>query len=380
MLSHRWALAGLIIFAAASNAAPQDLAPVPSTQITLPRAQQRWREAVSSAANDAATIARDWLGAHPSGAITEIAIDPPVWQGRGAMVVESQAAAAVIRSWWPDTLIDQNADVMLDGFAWYLQGHVIERLFDRRYRRTGHRAESIRLFGGDVVWSFPALRLSRWTAGRDREHNLADAHTARYAAVFASLERWLGEPALQGAMQEVARIRVDRISGSAIVSTISIATGQDLAWLFTAASDPDVTFDYAVTGMESGPGGSCPPPCFETRVSAARLGAGQFSGRSAARAGEFDSGDAIALRVTFANGDQAWARWDGRDHSRTFRFEGPAPATAARVDPQGVVVLDANRLNDAIMAPSPTNLPVRKWIARWIVWMQNTVLSYGFYA
>ena len=73
-------------------------------------------------------------------------------------------------------------------------------------------------------------------------------------------------------------------------------------------------------------------------------------------------------------------RWDGRDRARTFRFRGPSPATAAHLDPERVVLLDEDYLNNAIVSASPTNAPVRKWMARWIVWMQNTVLTYGFFA
>ena len=88
----------------------------------------------------------------------------------------------------------------------------------------------------------------------------------------------------------------------------------------------------------------------------------------------------MAVRVTLANGAHAWARWDGRDETRTFRFRGPPAATAAHIDPQRVLVLDRNYLNNAIVTPSPTNVPVHKWMARWMVWMQNAALSFGFFA
>lgn len=381
MIAHRCVLAGLLMIAAASSAAAQHATPIPSIEITLAPAHERWRDTVITVGHEAATIARDWLGAHPAGAVTGIAIDPPVWQGRGAMVVERHIARDVIRSWWPATTSDQYADAMLDGFAWYLQARAIERVFDQRYLRTAYSVESTRHFGGTVVWSYPTLRLSRWTAGLQRHTAVAGQPAGRFAAVFASLERWLGEPVLQGAMAAVAQLPVDRLSGSSVVNTISLAAGQDLTWLFAAASDAATSFDYAVTALASAPAeGSCPAPCVDTSVTVARLGEGQFTGRSSARVGAFDSGDAMALRVTMANGEPAWARWDGRDQTRTFRFRGPAAATAAHLDPDGVIVLDGNHLNNAIVTPSPTNVPVRKWMARWMVWMQNAALSYGFFA
>lgn len=365
-----------MVIAAAAPAAAQ-VAPVPSIQLTLPAAHERWRAVAIAAGEEAASIGRDWLGVHPSGTVSAITIDPPLWQGRGAMLVERQAATAVIRSWWPDQLPDQRAAAMLDGFAVYLQGHAIERLFDRRYLRTAHRVESLPLFGAHVIWSVPTLRLSRWSAAR---HDAGDRVIARYAALCGTLERWLGMPALQAAMYEVARMPPAQLTAAGIVMTITQSSGQDLAWLFSAAADPSVTYDYAVSHLASTPAEGCAAPCFDTAVTVQRLGGGQFSGRSSAPAGDFQSGDAMALRVTFANGEQTWASWDGRDPARTIHFRGPSPATAAHLDPERVLLLDANYLNNAIVPASPTNAPVGKWVARWIVWMQNTMLSSGFFA
>lgn len=366
-----------MVIAAAARAAAQDVVPVPSIQLTLPSAHERWRAVAIAAAEEAAAIGRDWLGVHPSGAVSAIAIDPPIWQGRGAMFVERQAATAVVRSWWPPQLPDQRAAAMLDGFAVHLQTHAVERLFDRRYLRVAHRVESLPLFGAHVIWSVPTLRLSRWSAER---HGPGDRLIARYAALFGTLERWLGMPALQAAMYEVARVPADRLTAAAIVATISQSSGQDLAWLFSTATDSSVTFDYAVADLSSTNAAGCAAPCFDTAVTVQRLGDGKFSGRSSAPVGEFESGDAMALQVTFANGEHASARWDGRDQARTIRFRSPSPAIAAHLDPERILLLDANYLNNAIVAPSATNAPVGKWMARWIVWMQNTMLSYGFFA
>jgi hypothetical protein len=375
LIAHRCVLVAGMALGAAASAVAQD-PPPPSIQLTLPAAAERWRGALTSAAEQAAQIGRDWLGAHPAGVINSLEIELPVWQGRGAMVVEQQAARSVIRSWWPATLPDHRADAILDGFAWYLQSHATERLFDRRYLRTAHSVESVPLFGGAVQWSLPTLHRSRWSAGVGR-HDPGIA--SRYAAMFASLERWIGAPALQAAIYEVARIPADRLTAAAIVNTIDSAAGQDLSWLFTAAGDAGVTFDYAVAEFTSAPG-DCQAPCFETMVTVRRIGEGQFSGRSSLPAGGFDAGDAITVRVTFEDGAMTETRWDGRDVSRTFRFQGPARARSASLDPDRMLVLDANYLNNQIGPAVPTNAPVRKWMARWMVWMQNAVLSYGFFA
>ena len=355
----------MLVIAPAASAAAQS-ASAPSIQIALSSSSEHWRAPLTEAAQQAASIAREWLGPHPTGVI-EITITPPFWQGAGAMTAERRVATGVIRSWWPQQLADPHAALLLDGFAAYLQGHAIEQLFDQRYLRRAHRAESVEYFGGHIIWSFPPVRRSRTPDPDDR-----------YAAVFATLERWLGQPALQGAMAGVARLPRDQINGTAVMNTMSAAAGQDLSWVFTAVADGGAV-DYAVTDLTSAPG-SCASPCFDTSVMVSRLGPQAITGRSTPRVASFDSGDVLTVRVSFENGAESETHWDGRDESRSFRFQGPSPAVAARLDPDRVVVLDRNVLNNAVVRPVPTNVPVRKWMARWIVWMQNTVLTYGFFA
>jgi hypothetical protein len=360
-------VAGLLVIATATSAAAQvSPAPsIPSIRITLAPSQEEWRAPLMEAAQQAASIAREWLGPHPTGAV-EIAVTLPFWQGPGAMWAERQVAATVIRSWWPQPLTDQHAELLLDGFARYLQGHAIEQLFDQRHLRRAYRAESVEYFGGQVIWSFPSLRRVRLPDENDRQ-----------AAVFSTLERWLGEPGLQAAMAEVAKLPRGGITGNAVMNTISAAAGQDLGWVFTPAAD-EAPIDYAVTHLTSAPG-SCGSPCFDTSVTVARHGPMAITGRSTPRIGGFQSGDALLLRVAFADGSQSDARWDGRDQSRLFRFQGPSPAIAASLDPDRIVATDQNFLNNSVVRPVTTNVPVRKWMARWMVWMQNTILTYGFF-
>ena len=271
------------------------------------------------------------------------------------MAIEQQEAARVIRGWWPASIADAKAAAMIDGFASYLAALAVERDFDRRYLRIAHSVESRQYFGGHIVWSFPSLRISRHAAvGRDG-----------YSAMFDSLERWIGAPALQGAIFEVARLPVERLTADSIVKTISGAAGQDLSWAFDAAATP---VDYRVDALS------------EKSVTVSRQGIGAFTGRAAPRVAGFESGDALELMVKFEDGSESSVRWDGRDEVKRFEFLGPSRVTAAYLDPDHIVTLDRNRLDNAIVAPTPTNVPVRKWAARWMVWLQHTMLSYGFLA
>jgi hypothetical protein len=303
---------------------------------------------------DAATVAAEWLGPRAPGA-SVASTRRPLWQGRGAMAIEQQEATRVIRSWWPASIADAKAAAMLDGFASFLAAHAVEHDFDLRYLRTAHSVESRPYFGGHIIWSFPSLRISRHAAaGHDG-----------YPAVFDSLERWIGAPALQGAMFEVARLPVERLTADSIVKTISAAAGQDLSWAFDAAATP---VNYRVDALS------------DKSVTVSRQGFGVFTGRAAPRIDGFESGDALELMVKFEDGSESSVRWDGRDEVKQFEFAGPSRAIAAYLDPDRIVTLDGNRLDNSIVAPAPTNVPVGKWAARWMVWLQHTMLSYGFLA
>jgi hypothetical protein len=307
--------------------------------------------AVADPVSIAAQVGEEWLGPRPAGGAP--AVRRPIYQGGGAMIVEQQDAQRVIRGWWPATIADATASAMIDGFAAYLAAQAIEKVYDLRYLRSAHSVESRAYLGDHIVWSLPSLRLSRSAViGRDR-----------YAEVFMALERWLGAPTLQAAMFEVAHLQGDRLKADVIIKTISDAAGQDLSWAFEAAST-DV--NYAVDSISG------------AAVTVSRRGSGMFTGRAAQRVGAFDSGDGVRVKVVFADGSSSVAAWDGRDQFRTFTFS--STPVAAYLDPDRMITFDGNRLDNAIVAPSPTNVPVRKWVARWMVWLQHTMLSYGYLA
>jgi hypothetical protein len=219
----------------------------------------------------------------------------------------------------------------------------VERSFDVSYRRLAHSVESRAYFGGHLIWSFPALRLSRHAAARRNPH----------AAGFDSLERWMGTPTLQAAMHEVAQLPADRLTAGEIIKTISAAAGQDVSWAFAAAAT-NVNFTVDAIADKS--------------VTVSRRGDVELPR------------GAMALEVAFADGSSATTTWDGRDQQHTFQFSGPSTVVAAYLDPDRIIAFDRNRLDNSIVPPQPTNVPVRKWAARWMVWLQHTMLSYGFLA
>jgi hypothetical protein len=102
-----------------------------------------------------------------------------------------------------------------------------------------------------------------------------------------------------------------------------------------------------------------------------------FTGRTRPPEGPFESGDAMELRVTFADGQQITERWDGRQASRVFEFESPSPAVEAYLDPERKLLLDEDYLDNRRLAKPSHNIDVAKWTARWVMWLQNAMLTYA---
>jgi hypothetical protein len=280
-----------------------------------------------------------WLGSPP---FDRVAVrDPGTADSPGQMRVESHVAKEIARAWFARL---SGHDAWKDGAAEYLQSRITEQLFDRRYFLKAYRYDAVCWFGCHVPWSFRVLPLSRWTAVTDP-----------VALAFATLERELGWPTLQGALRAVAA------GGSDPVALMSLATGRDVRPLFDAALS-GAEIDYSIASLKSTQATSCPAPCYRTNLAIRSEGPVPLP---------------LTVRVTFADGQHVDVRFDGTTHG-TDLFESATPAVAAHLDPDRVLLLDRNPLNNARVQPRQTNVPVTKWMARWIVWLQDAMLTRTF--
>lgn len=336
----RWAFApvSLAISLAIQSATPiltAQAPPIPG--IELSARNDAVRDRMDAAARLAFPRYIEWLGPPPFDRIAVRDSGKP--DAPGQMRVESQVAQEIARAWF---MRINGHDAWKDGAAAYLQSRIVEQSFDRTFLLKAYRYDSACFFGCHVPWAFRSLPLSRWTAMSDP-----------VALAFASLERELGWPTLQGAMRVAA-------SGAVAdpVIAMSDAAGRDLVPVFVAASSGMI--DRTISGLSSEPG-SCVNPCYRTLVSIAPAGAVPLP---------------LLVRISFSDGKSIDAQWDGRREQ--LEFESAAPAVGARLDPDRVWLLDRNSLNNARVPPRDTNVPIAKWMARWIVWLQDAVLTQTF--
>ena len=102
---------------------------------------------------------------------------------------------------------------------------------------------------------------------------------------------------------------------------------------------------------------------FRTTVVARRLGAGQFP---------------VDVMVTFENGEQARVKWDGRPRWQQFTFDRPSKAVSAQVDPERVLVLDTYVTNNSQTLAPAGDAAASKWSLRWMVWLQDLLMTGAF--
>jgi len=69
-------------------------------------------------------------------------------------------------------------------------------------------------------------------------------------------------------------------------------------------------------------------------------------------------------------------KWDGRDTTRTFKFERPEKLEWVDVDPDRKIALDVNRLNNGRRL-TPDGRPAASWTARWLFLVQNIITTLG---
>jgi len=83
--------------------------------------------------------------------------------------------------------------------------------------------------------------------------------------------------------------------------------------------------------------------------------------------------------VTFEGGETVREAWDGTDRWKAFTYERGRPAVSAVVDPDRVLLLDIDRTNNSFTTAPRSNEAARKWMLKWMVWLQDALATYSFF-
>jgi hypothetical protein len=87
----------------------------------------------------------------------------------------------------------------------------------------------------------------------------------------------------------------------------------------------------------------------------------------------------VDVRVVFEDKQEARWHWDGRDRWKLYEIDRPARAVAAQVDPERVLLLDVNYTNNSRTLHPQARAAARKWSLAWLIWLQDHLLTYGFF-
>lgn len=173
--------------------------------------------------------------------------------------------------------------------------------------------------------------------------------------------------------------------------TIERETGQDLGWFFAQALHSTRELDYAVRSVSSeevderegvfwdgGERRTLDPDEDEDEDDDGDDDEGPYRSRVVVfRNGEFRHPVTIELR--FEDGTAERRLWDGQARWARVTVVRPSKLEAAVVDPDGVLALDSDRLNDSRLV-EPRRLPAAKLLTDVLFWFQGLFGAGGFFA
>jgi hypothetical protein len=300
-------------------------------------------------------------------------------------------------------------------FAWLDEG--INEYSDSRVQSIALQPNYLvqRFFGDFIPWQFRDIALQRatdtnWmnTYRRNPDRDSISVPTAslwpgthqnmsyhKAALMLHTLERMHTWETMQRVLSIFfARWKFKHPRPQDFFATLNEVTGKDHAWFVEQVYNSSNTFDYAVDRLTSeavtargfmeategaearatdGTPGTTPQALmfqekkvegqFRTTVVVRRLQAGQFP---------------VDVLVTFSNGEQARESWDGRGRWAVFTFDRPVEAVTAQIDPERQLLLDTNFTNNSRTMTPAGPQAATKWSLRWMVWLQDLLMSATF--
>lgn len=283
-------------------------------------------------------------------------------------------------------------------FAWLDEG--INQYSDSRVQDIALQPNFFleRFFGDFIPWQYRDIPLKRTdtnylsTYRRNPDRDSLSVPTAslwpgthqnmsyhKAALMLHTLERMHTWEVMQRVLSIFfARSKFGHPRPEEFFAILDQVTGKDHAWFREQVYQSSNTFDYSIDRLVSEPieaRGIMESPeglkFQETRV------AGQFRTTVVVRrlaAGQFP----VDVLVTFSNGEQAREQWDGRGRWGVFTFDRPFKAASAQIDPERVLLLDVNYTNNSRMLEPKTEAAATKWTLRWMVWLQDLLMSTAF--
>ncbi len=262
--------------------------------------------------------------------------------------------------------------------------------------------ESGRGRGGFFPVRFPGIVMDRWIDrlsryGRSAASDIPASLTFEYhpgtagditysktALWLRTLENHLGWETLQKILSTFfERYRLAHPTPQDFFTVANEVAGEDLSWFFDQVFFGSEVFDYAIDSVASVPmavkglvheNGEFvlhrPDPeladegPFRTEVVVRRHGDGKFP---------------VSVLLVFEDDHEVRRNWDGQATWTLITVEHDAKLDYAAVDPDRILMLDANYTNNSRLLESASRLAAAKWGGKWMIWAQDLLQTMMFF-
>ena len=383
-----WFIGFVAALAAACGATPTqarrmfDVPGLPRVDVTVTLAPGHEREGdrYLYAAFTTLKILGTWLPPFADATLTVSEENTRWWDAPAAMTAEYVVARAVSRRYWDRALDTRDLPAwFVGGLSEYCARRAVSKIVDERYLAVYRSRAEARYFGGFVPRDLRIpLRVEDQGDPVD-EYRLRPRATetrvleAKTLLALGTLERWVGRPVFDQIIAAFAQ-QGGQPSLDGFRQLAGRISGQDLTWFFEQTFESEHVIDYGITTASSD---AQPDGWYKTTVAVQRFGDGIFSGGNGAYDERFEHGRGVLVATTFADGATIRDTWDGRGSAKAFEYRSRARAVSAQVDPDRVLLLDLNRSNNGVtLDDGPVRTAAARWAARWMIWMQDALLTY----
>ncbi|HXE92107.1 MAG TPA: M1 family metallopeptidase [Terriglobales bacterium] len=218
----------------------------------------------------------------------------------------------------------------------------------------------------------------------NRESYSAQSY-AKTELTLRTLEEMLGDRWPRVMRTYFQRWRFRHPDAQDFMAVVREVSGRDMGWFFDQSLNWSSTLEYSVTfhtGKRTPKEGyfddngepklvtASPAPApgtpdnVESEVIVRRLGNMRFP---------------VVLHVRFADGKEVRERWDGNYRWAKFQYRNRPAIVSAEIDRDFTWKLEVPRTDNSALA-EPVRLAADKWYLRWVVWIQNVLMTFSFFA
>ena len=295
-------------------------------------------------------ILGEWLVPFPDADLSVTAGRAPWWTAPAAMAPEYAVARVVSHRYW-ERVVDTRAlpGWFINALSEYSARRAVSKIVDQRYLAVYRARAEGRYFGGFVPRD---LRI-QLPVEDDGDHALL---------ALGTLERWTGKPVFDAILLEfITSSKGKQPSLADFWGVADRVSGQQLSsWFMDRVFRDGAAFDFAVESLSSQPQ---PDGWYRTTVAVRRMG--DAFGRD------------VLVETAFAGGETVRENWDTQSQAQTFEYRSRTRAVSADIDPDRVILLDTHRSNNGLaLDTTAARTAATRWSARWMLWLEDALLTY----